>query len=66
MYARKSKDGGVQDVRGVVAAEQVRLGMRARRLGLAILYWFRARIGTTAPSRAGLTNLLPCQLVANR
>jgi hypothetical protein len=40
-------------------------GIRASSVGLAILYWFSARIGTTAPSRAGLMNLLPCQLVAS-
>jgi hypothetical protein len=34
-------------------------------VGLAILYSFSARIGSTAPSRAGLRNLLACQLAAS-
>ena len=40
-------------------------GMRARKQGLAILYPFRWRIGSTQPSRAGLRNLFPCQPVAS-
>ena len=32
-------------------------GMRANSVGLAILYWFNARIGSTAPSRSGLQEL---------
>ena len=39
--------------------------MRASSVGLAILYWFRHSTGSTAPSRAGLRNLLQCQLVAS-
>ncbi len=38
--------------------------IRARTVGLAILYPFRCRIGSTAPSHTGLRNLLECQLVA--
>src|SRR5213079_1753920 len=34
-------------------------------VGLAILYPFKCRIGSTAPSRAGLRNLFECQLVAS-
>src|SRR5580700_7581857 len=39
--------------------------MRARTVGLAILYPLRCRIGSTAPSLAGLRNLLECQAVAS-
>src|SRR4051795_10339624 len=39
--------------------------MRARIVGLAILYPFRCRMGSTAPSVAGFRNLLECQLVAS-
>ena len=39
--------------------------MRPRRSGPAILYPFRCRIGSTAPSRAGFRNLFECQLVAS-
>ena len=39
--------------------------MRASTVGLAILNPLRWRIGSTAPSRAGLRNLLECQLVAS-
>ena len=40
-------------------------GMRASSVGFAILYWFRWRIGSTAPSRAGFRNRGACQLVAS-
>ena len=33
--------------------------------GLAILYPFKCRMGSTAPSRTGFRNLLECQLVAS-
>ena len=39
--------------------------MRDSTVGLAILYPFRCRIGSTTPSAAGLRNLLPCHAVAN-
>src|ERR1039457_702149 len=39
--------------------------MRARRVGLEILYPLRCRIGSTAPSVAGLRNLLECHAVAS-
>src|SRR5882724_9727230 len=39
--------------------------MRARNAGLAILYPFRCRIGSTAPSCAGLRNLFECQAAAS-
>jgi hypothetical protein len=39
--------------------------MRASTVGLAILYPFRCRIGSTAPSPAGSRNLLECQAVAS-
>src|SRR5215469_9448913 len=38
--------------------------MRASSVGLLILYPFRCRIGSTAPSRMGFKNLLMCQEVA--
>ena len=40
-------------------------GMRASTVGLAILYPFRCRIGSTAPSVTGLRNLFECQLAAS-
>src|SRR5271157_569917 len=39
--------------------------MRARTVGLEILYPLRCRIGSTAPSLAGLRNLLECHAVAS-
>src|SRR5437764_8295511 len=39
--------------------------MRAGMVGLAIFQPLRARIGSTAPSRAGFRNLLECQAVAS-
>ena len=39
-------------------------GMRARTVGLAILYPLRCRIGSTTPSLAGSMNLFECQEVA--
>src|SRR5258708_21188762 len=39
--------------------------MRPSTVGLAILYPFKCRIGSTAPSRAGFRNLFECQLAAN-
>ena len=39
--------------------------IRASTVGLAILYPFKWRIGSTAPSVAGLRNLFECQLVAS-
>src|SRR5262249_10332068 len=39
--------------------------MRASRVGLLILYPFRGRIGSTAPSRLGCRNLLMGQEVAS-
>src|SRR6266545_2916815 len=38
--------------------------MRAKRVGLLILYPLRCNTGSTAPSVIGLRNLLLCQLVA--
>ena len=40
-------------------------GIRARMVGLAILYPLRCRIGRTAPSVAGSRNLLLCHEVAS-
>jgi hypothetical protein len=40
-------------------------GMRASTVGLATLYPFRPKIGSTAPSVTGLRDLLECQLAAN-
>ena len=39
--------------------------MRAKIVGLAILYPFRCKIGKTAPSVTGLRNLLLCHAAAN-
>ena len=39
--------------------------MRASTVGPAILYPFRCRMGSTAPSRAGFRNLFECQLPAS-
>src|SRR4051794_1364912 len=39
--------------------------MRARIVGLLILYPLRCRIGKTAPSRIGFRNLFECQDVAS-
>ena len=39
--------------------------MREKSVGLAILKPLRCRIGSTAPSVMGLTNLLPCHAVAS-
>ena len=38
--------------------------MRPNTVGFEILYPFRCRIGSTAPSPLGFRNLLDCQLVA--
>ena len=44
---------------------ELRLGMRASTVGLAIFQPLRCRIGSTAPSPAGSRNLFECQLVAS-
>ena len=57
------------DEYGFIAVAEKGPGVRHRRCARAqsdsaILYPFRCRIGSTAPSRAGLRNLFECQLAA--